>query len=66
MTTTVICSKCGIKLYEMVLGTGSRKIFRSFATQPDGNCLCINCYEGKNKEVNDGYKTKSSTDDDIL
>ena len=60
------CKRCSIKLYEFDLANGQRKIFRSFATLPNGDQVCLNCYKGMNKEEDDGYKTKSSTDDDIL
>lgn len=56
-----VCKQCGIKLFEQGdLETTPhnfhyRKIFRSFATRKDdeGNpyYLCIDCHEGKNKQM---------------
>ena len=60
MSNVVTCAKCGIKLYELVPGTGIRKIFRSFATEESGECTCIKCHEGKNKEIIDGKKENMS------
>ena len=48
------CKKCSIKLYEFVAANGQRKIFRSFATLPSGDCVCLNCYKGMNKEEENG------------
>lgn len=50
MNTIVKCSKCGIPLYELIPGNNSKKIFRSFATENNGDCTCINCHEKKGIE----------------
>lgn len=60
------CSKCGVELYELVPGTYTRKIFRSFATEIDGKCTCINCHDGKTRKENDGQQSESTNEKDIL
>lgn len=51
------CKQCGIKLFEDSGCTSSKPLiqFRSFAIRKDneGNpyYLCIDCHEGKNKEM---------------
>lgn len=61
------CSKCGVELYEIVPGTYTRKIFRSFATEIDGKCTCINCHDGKTrKENDDGQQSEGFNEKDIL
>lgn len=57
-----VCRKCGVPLFE-VSNDSNRKQYRSFATRKDddGNTyyLCIDCHEGKNKEM---FGKNSETD----
>lgn len=66
MNPVVRCTKCGARLYELVPGTDTRKIFRSFATEIDGECTCINCHEGKTRKENDGQQSEGTNEKDIL
>jgi len=66
MNPVVRCSKCGVELYELVPGTYTRKIFRSFATEIDGKCTCINCHDGKTRKENDGQQSEGTNEKDIL
>ena len=59
------CKRCSIKLYEFDSANGQRKIFRSFATLPNGDQVCLNCYKGMNKEEENGQQAKGICQDDI-